>query len=500
MAMIRRLSPTLPAVPFGLLALMGLAALLGLASAILPAWFILSVLVVPAVAAMTLVRPEYAMTACAAFVGGLIHPALVPRIPLFGGVLAAADFALAMLLVYGLLTLATGKAKVPSPPVAGARLLAVALSLFGVALAFAVVHSLVVLQLSPKFVLGQTRGLLYLLLLPVAVVILRTRERQERFVVSLVVLGCLFSIGQVLQGVFNIPVFGDQGISVLETLGREDAGTTRSNTLGLNVIILALLLTVAAYSVDGIGRLKFLAVAGLLSIGIGLTFGRTTFAVLLVCLIILVGWLNPKKLLPFFALFLIALATVAVLGKHFKPDSFDAIYFRMTSIGDEIDHGYSAQWRVWEFEAMLPHIKEHPLAGIGLGADYKGLSGSSARPELNRYMHNAYFFMAGKMGVPALMLFLLSMLAIFFMGRRTAKLHSSPWSRVVGAASAVMMIRFFLASVTEPHLMSDYGVVVIAICGALAYLGAQRPNTSGPERPPTRIATDRTRPSWQAAV
>jgi hypothetical protein len=36
-----------------------------------------------------------------------------------------------------------------------------------------------------------------------------------------------------------------------------------------------------------------------------------------------------------------------------------------------------------------------------------------------------------------------------------------------------MMIRFLAASITEPHLMSDYGVVVIAVAGALVYLSAR---------------------------
>jgi O-antigen ligase len=122
---------------------------------------------------------------------------------------------------------------------------------------------------------------------------------------------------------------------------------------------------------------------------------------------------------------------------------------------------------------MLPHILQHPLTGIGLGADYKGVSGSSVNPDLNRYAHNAYLYMAGKMGVPALLLFLLAMGAIYSIGRREALSGASPWVRVVGAASAAMMIRFVFASMTEPHLMSDKGIVNIAIAGALVILAGR---------------------------
>jgi O-antigen ligase len=130
---------------------------------------------------------------------------------------------------------------------------------------------------------------------------------------------------------------------------------------------------------------------------------------------------------------------------------------------------------------MLPHIQQYPFTGIGLGADYKGISGSSAQPELNRYMHNGYLYMAGKMGVPALALFLLMMASIFAIGRRLAKSDAAPSVRVIGAAGAAMMVRFVLASITEPHLMSDHGVVNIAVAGALVYLAAQQAAPAAPK-------------------
>jgi O-antigen ligase len=367
-------------------------------------------------------------------------------------------------------------------------MMAVALGLFGASLAVAVVLTLTVRDVNTAFALGETRRLLYVVVLPIAVVILRQPERQQRFLVSIVVLGLLFSVGQVLQGVFKLPVFGAQGMSVLETLGRQDDGTTRSNTFGLNVIVFALLLTLGARLLGLIRWPLFIAVAGLLSVGIFLTFGRTTFAAVLVCMILVVWWLNPKRLPRFFASLALVVALGSAIGMAWKPDSFAAIYYRMTSIGEELDRGYSAQWRIWEFEAMLPQIQAHPFAGIGLGADYKGSSGSSARPELNRYMHNAYFYMAGKMGLPALGFFLLWMAAIFAIGRRTAKSASSPRARVVGAAGAAMMIRYLFASVTEPHLMSDYGVVNIAIAGAMVYLSA-RGAAAAPAPPAAGAAT-----------
>jgi hypothetical protein len=253
----------------------------------------------------------------------------------------------------------------------------------------------------------------------------------------------------------------------------------RAITLGLDVIIFSLLLTVAAYVTGSIRLLLFLPVAGLLFVGIVLTYGRTTFATVLTCGLLVVWWLNKKSLPRLAILLVVVVGLGSAIGAYWKPDSFAAVYFRLTSIGEELDHGYSAQWRIWEAEAMLPHIKEHPLIGIGLGADYKGARGSTSRPELNRYVHNSYISIAGKMGLPALFFFLLFVVGVFTIGRRSTLSHALPWSRIVGAAGAAMMIYFLLASITEPHLTSDYGVVNIAIAGALVYLAAARTAAAG---------------------
>ena len=468
-----RYKPPLPAV--GLVLAVSLFALFfGLMSAILPAWFVASVLIFPVLLTLLVVRPEYALLACVALVCGLVHPSLVSRIPVLGGSLTVADVTLAMLTVYASVMLAMHAGKGKFPPVAGARWLAFAFGLFGVCLVIASTMSLTFWGLNPAWVLGETRRLLYLILLPIAIIILRQPRRQERFVIGLIALGCLFSVGQVLQGVFGLPVFGSAGISALETLGYFEHSTIRSNTFGLSVIIFALLLVTGAYVLDLVGRPLFLALAGLLAFGIFLTFGRTTFAVVAACIVLVVWWLDMKKLPQLILVSVVAMAIAAYAGSIFKPEALAAVYFRMTTISSELEYGYSAGWRYREFEEMLPHILQYPLTGIGLGADYKGLGVSSRNPDLNRYVHNAYLYMAGKMGVPALLLFLLAMATIFYIGRREAKSDASPWVRVVGAASAAMMIRFVFASMTEPHLMSDHGIVNIAIAGALVILAGQR--------------------------
>ena len=451
-----------------------LALFLGLASVFLPAWFVVSTMLVPAVLVLMLVRPEYALLAAVALVCDLVHPALVPRVPLLGGSISAADAALAMLTAYATWVFVAGAGKTRLAPIPGGRSLLVPGGLFGLSVVIGIALSLSVWQLSPAVVLGEARDLSYLLMLPITVIVLRQRERQDRFVRGLVILGCLFAFGQVLQGVFGLPVFGTSGISALETLGYREYSTIRTNTHGLSIIILALLLVLGAHVMGLIKGLKSLLLGGLLFLGIFLTFGHTTFAAVTLCGMVVVVWLNARTLPRLAGTLLLVLIVGAVLGSVWKPESFYAVYYRMTSISAEINYGYSAGWRFMEAESMLPHIVQHPLSGIGLGADYKGIRGSSAHPELNRYMHNAYLYMAGKLGLPALALFLIMMAGIFAIGRRLAQPGASPAVRVVAAASAATMVRFVFASITEPHLMTDHGVVSIAVAGAMVYLCARR--------------------------
>lgn len=473
-----------PQVSPGWIVLAGLALFFGLACAFLPPWLIVAALMVPAVGGVMAVRPEYGLTALVALVCGLIHPAFVPRVPMLGGSVAASDAVLLMLALYAgwlLATRADSQAAHP-PRVPGGRWLTAALVLFAIAFALSVVNALWVRGVNPTWVLGEARRLLYLTALPIAVLILSSAERQRRFVRSLVVLGCLFAVGQVLQGLFNLQVFGEKGRMVaLETMGRQDHGTTRSLTLGIEVIVYALLLVVGGYVVGRVGRLAFLALASLLAIGILLSFGRTTFVVVLVCLIVMVAWLNAARLPQLFGWLVLALALGSAGAIAWKPQSFAAVYYRMTSIDTEVLSGDSAQWRVWEAEEMLPHLRRHPFGGVGLGAEYKGASRLSADADLNRYVHNGYLYMGGKMGPPALLFFLAAIAALVAIGRRSAKSGAPPWNRVVGASGAAMMINFLLASVTEPHFMVDYSLVLIAVVGALVYLSAAR---IGPAPPP----------------
>lgn len=449
---------------------------LGIVAVFLPFWLVFSFLVLPLFALILFTRPEYALVAFIGLACGLIHPSFVPKLPFLGGAVGAADLALAMLALYVVIVHFVRKSPRDRPAAqqkAGAALLMRNAYIgFMVLFMVAVIASLTLKGLEKGVVLGEARDLGYLLVLPLAIAILDTPVRQIRFVRAFVALGLLFSVGQILQGLFDIPVFGSSGrLEVLETLGQKEYGATRSLTRGINIIIMSLLLLVGGYVLGRIPRLAFFVMAGLLGAGIFLTFGRTTFAVVGLSVSLIVVWLNPKKIPELSSVFFLALV-IAIAGvAFFKPAAISGVIDRVTNTGTELRSGASAQWRYEEAQFMIPKIVANPFLGIGLGAEYKSVGGSWLNPDLNRYMHNAYLYMAGKIGVPALMLFLLFMFGVYRSARRSMQFRELPaMQRVVLAVSAAMMIRFALASITEPHFMADYSLTIIALCGGLVWL------------------------------
>jgi len=449
---------------------------IGLASALLPAWLVISALVLPAFAMVLIARPEYALVACVGLTCGLVHPALVPRLPFAGGVLVASDLTLVLLGIYSLISLgANSSSTVPGVRKAGPGMWFL-LSLLSLFFGTSVVFAIFLNGIPAKDALGEARDFSYLLLcLPIAAVVLKDPVRQRRFVNGFVVLGCLFALGQIVQGLLDIPVFGQSGrLEALETLGRTEFGATRSLTRGISVIIMALFLVVGFFVMGRLRLVAFIGISALLMAGILLTFGRTTIVVVALGLIMLVGALRANRLPVLLVTLVVTIGVSISVLAAFKPKTVEQFLVRMTSINDELRFGYSANWRYEEARLIVPRIIEHPLEGLGLGARYKGFAGSASNPDLDRYIHNGYLYLAGKMGLPALAVFLALTAVVFRLGWAIRHAGIEPWRRIVGVVCAVMMVRFWLASFTEPHFMSDYSLVVIAICGALAWLVAGR--------------------------
>jgi len=437
------------------------AVVAGLMVTIVPYWIIFAAAAIPIFFFVVAWRIEYGVLAVLALVSGIVHEAFLPSLSF----LRAGDLAF---FAVGLIVIVSGY-KMSNGFQPGELKLWIPLAAFLLLVPVSVVNAHYFNDVTLKNALGEGRPLMYLLLLPMLVAVLNTKERLHRFLVGLVLLGVLFSFGQVLQGVFHVRVFGDSGsMSIAQTLNVKSYDATISKTGGLNIIIFVLFLSAGWYTQKSISAVKFLAVSALLASGILLTFGRTTWGATLFGLIVVVYLLGLRKSGPMLILGLMASTLALVTLVAVKPAMLDALVVRATSVGSEIDHGSSAGWRYYEVDEIVPKIIASPVLGLGLGAAYRRSALSDVLPEQVRYIHNGYLYMVSKLGAPAFLLFIWCMLVVLTWSWRGTKTEPDPILRAVHAAICAGIIGMFLASVTEPHFMRDSSVAYLAVTAALS--------------------------------
>ena len=429
--------------------------LIGFMVAVLPYWFIIAAAVVPIFFLLVAWRLEYGVLAVLALVSGIVHEAFLPSFSF----LRAGDLAF-----FAVATISIASARKLSKGFQPGELkLWIPFTAFLALVPVSVVHAYFFEGVPPKDVLGEGRHLMFLLIFPLSVAVLDTKERVRRFVVGLLTLGVLFSLGQIVQGVFHVRIFGDAGrLVVAQTLDVKSYDATISNTGGLNIIILVMFTAAGWYVLKEIRTFRFLSLLALSAVGILLTFGRTTWGAALLGMAVVVYLLGLRKSWPMLLWSLLGATLAFAMLIAVKPAMLDALVARATSVEKEIEYGSSAAWRYYEAEQILPQIGAHPVLGLGLGAAYRRPAPSDALPEQVRYIHNGYLFVASKMGLPALSLLLWCLGVVFVWSWRGARTEPDPEFRGVHAAVCAGVLGVLLASITEPHLMRD---------SSLAYLG-----------------------------
>lgn len=433
----------------------------GALAAFLPYWIIIAAAAVPIFFVLVAWRIEYGVLAALALVSGIAHEAFLPSLfNLRAGDLAF--FAVAAITIVGGYKLSKGFRQ-------SELKLWVPFAIFLLLVPISVVYAYFLQNVPLKDALGEGRHLMYLLFLPLSVAVLNTKERVRRFMRGLVVLGMLFAVGQILQGVFHIRVFGDSGrMDMIQTLAVKSYDATGSKTGGLNIIVFVFFMVASFYISKTVTTFKFLAIAVLSAVGILLTFGRTTWGATLLGLVsvmLLLGLRKSWRLLVWSTVgSTLALATLIAL----KPTMVDALVIRATSVGKEIEYGSSAAWRYYEVGVIVPKIIASPVVGIGLGAAYRAPAPSDALPEQVRYIHNGYLYLVSKLGVPALLLFIWCLLVVLSWSWRGARHEPDPELRGVHAAICAGMLGILLASVTEPHLMRDSSLAYIGVLAGLS--------------------------------
>jgi O-antigen ligase len=162
---------------------------------------------------------------------------------------------------------------------------------------------------------------------------------------------------------------------------------------------------------------------------------------------------------------------------------------RLASLGLSAED-ISAQHRVAELRQARDLILRHPLTGIGLGATitfvsplYDALAEATDVPQTNIYVHDSYVWVALKLGLPALAVFLLLLGAVIREAYGGFRRVTNPRAQRLMLGALASLVTLVLVSLTEPHLTyvgsSPLFVAVIAVSQLVPQLAEAQPDSSG---------------------
>lgn len=139
---------------------------------------------------------------------------------------------------------------------------------------------------------------------------------------------------------------------------------------------------------------------------------------------------------------------------------------------DETLDTSSLQWRVFENGEGAASIADTPIFGVGLGGEYRSATLLRQRETVGnlrfaRFIHNAYLYIAIKMGLPALAVFLWFCLAFLASGwRGYLRMPEGVWKPVT-LAMLVSFVGLLLWSNTQPNFMLMEATLFIGAMGGV---------------------------------
>lgn len=450
------LRSTVPFVAIVLAALF-LSVILGLFAIVLPWFYVLGLLGSVVFAVFAWKIPEYSALILLILVTGIL-----PGVPGNTG---------SLILLVGLLILTLIKRRKESQFWwVGIKPFALPFFLMLFIVLVGVVRALVFQNTPHNQIFNETSPFLYWLLFPVIALNLNSERKINIYVVVLMFIAAYVAVGQFLQAIFGIQVFFTGTLGQAETLDKVYAGATRSTTEGILLLLLGLFISVALYFVKTRNVFLFPYMA-LCTAGLMFTYGRTLMGSAIVSLLVVAMILGGKQIVKLAIVAGLVLLTVIGALSIYKPEILFALNDRIFSVETEIKSGGSMAYRLNETKTALPKLIDNPLFGIGLGHEYRlpvlQVTERATADSQSRFIHNGYIYVALKLGIPALLSYLLFIAVFFVQARITIRLLINPMQRAFLAAATGLMVLPLITSVFRPEWMSPSSTGTLAICFGL---------------------------------
>lgn len=235
------------------------------------------------------------------------------------------------------------------------------------------------------------------------------------------------------------------------------------NALGsyLNMV-LAFTMSSILFRGDVKQKLLYLAASGIIGVALLLTFSRSALIAFVAMVLYYIFVWNKKWLLVFPVLAAGApfILPPAVIDR-FKV-LLDPAYYQMAS-----EYGRLSFWAV-----ALEKIKEHPLAGVGLGTFGDSVALRHNIP-FATWVDNHYLKLGAEIGLPGLLAFLALLLALFILAhklfRREGTVHQRVYALGIAGVIITMTVQNVTASILESLANAIYFYAFIGILFAFLY-------------------------------
>ena len=402
----------------------------------------------------------------------LVLAVIVPRsvlfergIPLAGGNIKVTDLLLGLTLGSWLAGAIATRRQLRLPR------LSVTLALFGfLAAALIGVITAYFMGTSPKFAMLELRPLLmYLLILPLVEWAQNTQRLEHGLSVVLVALAgaSAIAVGRYIAGHGTAAIYAGTATRVI--------GWSSFSLLGL---IWALLLLAFTRSPRTIAPLAGLAVLSLA--GVFVSFQRATWLATVVIVALAVALMRFGRRRRFIAWTvslacagLVVIFALNAVTAHGPGSPFRDAAARLESVG-AYRSDVSSGRRLNEWRAAQQQIEQHPLLGIGLGStitfhdpEFSPQSNAYGFTTTQFYIHNSYIWLALKLGLIGLGLFLLLMIVVARDGMVAYRFTRDPRLRPLVLGGLLTIAILAITSLAGPQFNDDNAAPVAAAAFAL---------------------------------
>jgi O-antigen ligase len=331
---------------------------------------------------------------------------------------------------------------------------------------------------------GECRALLYFGTFLLALPIVADEGARERLLKSLVGLGLLIGLWGIAQWVLGVDFDGDIGVrpGVRGTSGGH--GQLQGGLYAFPVAtVIALAILVSGQIRSSRGRVALVAVAALNAISLLLTYERSLWLGATVGMAFVALRLGrthrARALVGIASLLAVVLLSLAALAPSLLTTARERLFYLGRYSNDSAFH-----YRVVESGHVLDEIRDHPIAGSGLGAAiFWGQPWANLLARNHAYTHNAYLALAWKLGVPAaLLLIALLVWAIAARGPPSGgPRHVALRNGCQGGLLALLIIGMAFPSFTTIKITGAMGVM-LAVCAFGPGSGGAGSVYRGPDR------------------